>query len=163
MTAHVLHVGKDDCYRVAVLRSVGYRVRECASIPQLRAALEDGIEAEAVLVSEGHDPALHQAADIVGNKVPVVLFESASAITTVARCDLAVPSLTSPERWLKQLAQLLEWNRQVRALSRDLVQERHPLGTDPGTLRLEPWSGKEGPKRERPALAAFRGKTPGAL
>ena len=56
MDAHVLHIGADDCHRVAVLRSVGYQVDECLSLPQLASALErrKGVDAVFLTESDGY-------------------------------------------------------------------------------------------------------------
>jgi hypothetical protein len=119
MDAHVLHIGADDCHRVAVLRSVGYQVDECLSLPQLARALEHGTGVDAVFLTESDGLAHEQAVQLARQRsAPVILFLRSNGDEPPRRVDLVVEPLTSPTKWLHDVRALLEWSRGVRAQSK---------------------------------------------
>lgn len=119
MDAHVLHIGADDCHRVAVLRSVGYQVDECLTLQQLASALEIRKNVDAVFVTAtdgfSHEHAVSLARQ---HAAPVILFQNSNGEDSVRQIDLVVEPLTSPSKWLRDVRSLLEWNRGVRAQSK---------------------------------------------
>lgn len=119
MDAHVLHIGTDDCHRVAVLRSVGYRVDECASLPQMERALERTKGADAVFVTESDGISPEQIISLARARsaAPVILFRRSNRDTSEEAFDLVIEPLTSPARWLREVGVLVEWSRGVRARS----------------------------------------------
>ena len=118
MDAHVLHIGIDDCHRVAVLRSVGYRVEECASLLQLGSALERGNGADAVFLTESDGISQEQAIMVARERsmAPVILFRRTHQETTEEAFDLVVQPLTSPTKWLQDVESLLARSRVMRGL-----------------------------------------------
>lgn len=116
MDAHVLHIGADDCHRVAVLRSVGYLVDECVSLPQLAATLQRGRNVDAVFLTESDSFSNEQAVFLARQcPAPVILFQRSNDENPARQFDLVVEPLTSPSTWLRDVSALLEWSRGVRA------------------------------------------------
>lgn len=116
MDAHVLHIGADDCHRVAVLRSVGYRVDECLSPAQIAGFLAHPKRVEAVFLTETQGVSHGQAIYLARQRsVPVVLFQRANSADSGKQFDLVVEPLTSPSKWLRDVSALLEWRRGARA------------------------------------------------
>jgi hypothetical protein len=118
MDAHVLHIGADDCHRVAVLRSVGYLVDECLSLPQLANALERENGVDAVFLTESDGFAHEQATQLARQRsAPVILFLRSNDGGSARQVDLVVEPLTPPSKWLRDVKALLEWGRGIRAQS----------------------------------------------
>jgi hypothetical protein len=116
MDAHVLHVGADDCHRVAVLRSVGYRVVECLSPAQIASAMAATKRVDAVFVTESEGISHEQAVLLARQRwAPVILFQRANSADSSKQFDMVVEPLTSPSKWLRDVSALLEWSRGVRA------------------------------------------------
>jgi hypothetical protein len=142
MAARVIHFGPDDCHRLMVLRSAGYKVDGCVSLGQLRASLLAAGEAGAVLVSDGEGVVPEDAASLARSccSAPVVLFNRTNRSFESVTFDLVVHSLTPPEVWLREVGELIAKNRvlsgHLAALSRKsphLLQERaRNAGLPPG-------------------------------
>jgi len=116
MDAHVLHIGADDCHRVAVLRSVGYRVHECLSPAQIAGFLAHTKRVDAVFLTETEGISPGQAIFLARQRsAPVILFPRANSTDSAKQFDLVVEPLTSPSKWLHDVSALLEWSRGVRA------------------------------------------------
>jgi len=113
MAARVIHFGPDDCHRLMVLRSAGYAVDGCASLAQLRASLQAGGEADAVLMTEGDGVAPEDAASLAKScsSAPVILFSGTNRAYEGAAIDLVVHSLTPPEVWLNEVDALIAKSR----------------------------------------------------
>lgn len=123
MDAHVLHIGADDCHRVAVLRSVGYQVDECLSLPQFASALEGEKGVDAVFLTESDGLSHEQAIQLARRRsAPVVLFLRSHDGIPARQADLAVEPLTSPSKWLRDVGALVEWSRGVRAQTRPVPE-----------------------------------------
>ena len=130
MEGHVLHIGVDDCHRVAVLRSVGYRVDECGSLPQLARALERTKGAVAVFMTESDGLSPEKAISLARERsaAPVILFQSSNQETNDRAFDLVIPPLTSPDRWLREVGALLDGSRGMRRNSSPLTPQSGPAG-----------------------------------
>ena len=117
MAAHVLHIGMDDCHRVAVLRSAGYRVDECGSLMQMATALERANGADAVFLSASNNIPVEQTIALARERsqAPVILFRRSNQSETEDGLDLVILPLTTPEKWLREVDSLLDWRRTVRA------------------------------------------------
>lgn len=144
MDAQVLHIGADDCHRVAVLRSVGYEVDECLSLPHLARALERRRGIDAVFLTESDGLSHEQAIQLARQcSAPVILFLRSNIEGPVRQVDLAVEPLTSPSSWLRDVSALLEWSRGVRARSKSaseslrLLEMRKVRQIGGGTLRAD--------------------------
>jgi hypothetical protein len=119
MDAHVLHIGADDCHRVAVLRSVGYQVNECLSLPHFARALEPGKGVDAVFLTESDGFSNGSAIQLARQRsTPVILFLRSNEGDPARQVDLVVEALTPPSKWLRDVNALLEWSRGVRAQSK---------------------------------------------
>jgi hypothetical protein len=137
MDAHVLHIGADDCHRVAVLRSVGYQVDECLSLPQLAGALERRRGVDAVFLTESDGYSHEDAISLARQRsAPVILFQRSNSEKSARNCDLVVEPLTSPSKWLQDVSALLEWSRGVRAQSKGVSEPLRLLEMP----RVRPWS-----------------------
>ncbi len=117
MVARVIHFGPDDCHRLMVLRSAGYAVEECQSMPQLQRALESRTALDAVLLSEGDGISPQEAIAAVRTRSsnPVILFCSTTMAYENSGFDLIVPCLTAPNVWLNDVDALIEKRRALRA------------------------------------------------
>ena len=89
MEAHVLHIGVDDCHRVAVLRSVGYRVDECATLPQMARALKGANPTDAVFLTESNNISQEKAISLARehSPTPLILFQSSNQEKTYKQFD----------------------------------------------------------------------------
>lgn len=148
MAAHVLHIGMDDCHRVAVLRSVGYRVEECASLVQLATAL-DG--ADAVFLTESDGVPVEKAVSLARQRsaVPVIMFRRTSQGESEQEFDLVIPPLTSPDKWLREVSSLLEWSRTVRDQARVIADQARALRKETSALRMDSERERDRSVRER--------------
>ena len=137
--AHVLHIGMDDCHRVAVLRSVGYRVDEVASLPQLAAALGKTVAPLAVVLTESEAIPPSQAVTIARehSAAPVIFFPKSNYGVSEDEFDLVIQPLTSPEKWLQDVSRLLEWSRAVRTDAEALTDQSRSLLKDARIVRLD--------------------------
>ena len=109
MIARVIYFGPDDCHRLMVLRSAGYRVADCDSLSQLRALLASVAEVDAVLISDrdGISPREAVAAVRARSPLPVILFRNSNMAYEDSGFDLVVPCLTPPEVWLNDVETLI--------------------------------------------------------
>jgi hypothetical protein len=140
MAAHVLHIGMDDCHRVAVLSSAGYRVDECYSLLQLATALERTQDADAVILTESDNISPEQTVALARecSGAPVIFFRRSNVGAAEEQFDLVIHPLTSPEKWLQEVGDLLQWGRGVRVKSQTLPNEAVSPGMDAGGLRRPP-------------------------
>ena len=107
MASSIVHVGRDDCARLLVLKTAGYDILDCGlSTRRLQKSLQ--LPYEAIVVSESVGLVQSKALSLVGSQsAPVILFESVERILEPSGFDLVVPSLTSPEIWLERIEALL--------------------------------------------------------
>jgi hypothetical protein len=143
MAAKVIHFGPDECHRLMVLRSAGYSVEDCRSLAELRAILDAGAAADALLMSdaEGVDPQEAIAVARSRESLPVVLFRSTNLTYQESGIDLVVHCLTPPEVWLNQMDSLIERSRILRAQSKALVDQSAQLRRESAAVRG--WSRSE--------------------
>ncbi len=151
MAAHVLHIGMDDCHRVAVLRSVGYRVDECASLPQLATALEAANGADAVFLTESDGISPEQAISLARERssAPIILFRRSTYGMSEDEFDLVIEPLTAPEEWLNDVGSVLEWSRMVRAEAQVITDRSQSLRKETSVLRRDSQRERERSLRER--------------
>ena len=76
MSARVIYFGLDDCYRVPVLRAVGFEVRESDCLASLGLNFQQDQQIDAVIVSMDDRRNAEQAADMARENTlaPVILF-----------------------------------------------------------------------------------------
>jgi hypothetical protein len=153
MAAHVLHIGMDDCHRVAVLRSAGYRVDECYSLLQLATALERTQDAVAVILTESENISPEQAVALArgSSGLPVIFFRKSNGETTEGQFDLVIHPLTAPGKWLEEVDNLLQWSRE-RGSSQTFDEGVSP-GMAAGGLRRPPQRERELSVRERARIS----------
>lgn len=156
MAAHVLHIGMDDCHRVAVLRSAGYAVDEYASMPELAEALGGIPDLDAVLFSESENiaPEVVFALARECSAEPVIFFNSSNRRVSTPDFDLVIPPLTPPEKWLKQVSTLIERSRVLRAQGKSFADKARPLGLDTSMSRRPPVRERELSSGERMRLTS---------
>ncbi|KAA6460994.1 hypothetical protein DYQ86_12025 [Acidobacteria bacterium AB60] len=116
MDAHVVHIGQDHCHRAEVLRNAGYRVEECATLPQL-AGWERAGTPEAIFLTESEGLSAQEAVSAARARwaAPLILFQSTMQEANGMGFDLVIPPLTSPRKWLRQVRAVVEWSRGARA------------------------------------------------
>jgi hypothetical protein len=151
MAAHVLHIGTDDCHRVAVLRSVGYKVDECASLQQLATALDGARDADALILAESDDIAPEQAIQLARDRceAPLIFFRRTGQGASEDEFDLVIPPLTSPERWVKEVGGFLERSRMLRDQTQVISEQSRLLQKETRILRQDSERERERSVRER--------------
>jgi CxxC-x17-CxxC domain-containing protein len=137
MAARVLHFGQELCAALPVLRSAGYSVEFCRSVPQLRANLETGDQPDAVSMTDeivcGHEDAVSAARS--RSFAPLILFRQTDRDwfpdieydPTEAEFDLIVPRAAPASQWLSDIADVIAQCREVLALSRQLRRKSSQL------------------------------------
>jgi hypothetical protein len=135
MATSVIHFGEDICFRLPVLESAGYSVAECHSIELLSAALRHN--PEAVLLEEEPQSLIEAAAFLTRSRsaASLILFHSEVDSFTAGDFDLVIPSLTPPEEWLSEIADLLQQSRTIRAESQTLLKASSSLRQDSAAVR----------------------------
>jgi hypothetical protein len=112
-SARIIHFGTDDCHRVSVLRSAGYRVEDCRSLRTFREALTEEGKPDAVFITEregnlqGEAIALAQSC----SSAPLVLFRRSHSDLNGGSFDLVIDSLTPPKYWLEEIGELITRSR----------------------------------------------------
>ncbi len=154
MAVRVIHFGPDECHRLTVLRSAGYCVDACGSLPELHASLEAGVTADAVFLSDGEGVEPDQAVSLARSRcsAPVILFCSTNRSYKDSSFDLVVPNLTPPEIWLSEVNSLIAETRSLQSVSNEIVHESVPRRRD-AALAL----GKCRDERHRTGRERFRG------
>ena len=120
MAGKVIHFGWDDCYRVQVLRYLGYEVCESESLDELRRNLEGDNAVDAVIISEGLPHIIDQAATMVRqhSAAPLILFCRSEGILDESQFDRVYSSFVPPNLWVLETATLIEKGRAVREYAR---------------------------------------------
>lgn len=122
MASRIIHVGTDRCHRLPVLKSAGYTVETCISVPELRNALTAEEQLDAVVISEGVGGAHPDAVSLARShtSAPIVLFRETQLSFAESPFDLVVPVLAPPQAWLADIAALIAHSRSLRADARAL-------------------------------------------
>jgi len=156
MAARVVHYGVDECHRLTVLRSAGYAVDNCSSLPQLREALSTEGKPQAVFVTEDDRDSPRPVISIAKScsSAPLVLFRRSNAIFDEENFDLVIDSLTPPTQWLNEVQELIVNGQTLRARSRELVRES-------AHLRVESAAAREKSRTERQRSRKERHQNPG--
>ena len=154
MTARILHCGGDDCNRLAVLETAGYRVENCRSLPGLVTTLGDGVDTDAVILTEDYgDPSEDFVRAARGStEAPLILFQSADCRCNELEFDLVIPMLTPPRHWLAKMAATIEKSRAIRA-------ERLALAESSKRLRQESEAARESCAKVRQKIRETCGRT----
>jgi hypothetical protein len=141
----------DDCHRVAVLRSVGYRVEECSSLLQLATALDRTNGADAVFLTESDSIPPEKAVSLARERsaAPVILFRRTTKGESEQEFDLVIPPLTSPEKWLREVSSLLEWSRMVRDQARVMADQARTPRKQTTALRMDSENERDRSVRQR--------------
>ena len=131
MATGVIHFGVDDCSRVLVLQNAGYRVNHCCFIPELKAALHAPLRPSVTLFSESGGETRSEAASLIRSctiHTPIIFFSNAyEPCDEESRPDLIVPPFTTPERWLRWIASVIEQSRALQAASASLREKSASL------------------------------------
>lgn len=117
LAAKVIHLGVDVCYRLGVLRRAGYEIQECANLIEFRSVLQSGIDADAVFVNDSNGRVPPDAFSVArdSTSAPIILFPNSGRTYQLGQIDLIVPCFTPPERWLRDVANLIAQSRALRA------------------------------------------------
>lgn len=109
MAARVIHFGLDDCYRVPVLVSAGFEVKEATSLGELSVDLRGSEPLDAVLVCEDSGNLAEQAAEMVRQVMPapVILFRRSQRCIDERKFDRVYTCSTPPPVWLSETAALI--------------------------------------------------------
>ncbi len=113
MAMRVIHFGWDNCYRLGVLRGMGFEVREANTLDELQAELRDASGYDAVLLS--HDPQT-EFAQLISmvrgeTKAPVVVFRRSRQEIDEKQFDVVVGELVKPADWVRALMLTIERHR----------------------------------------------------
>ena len=122
MSAFLIHVGVDDCYRVPVLKGAGFFVEECRSVRGLGSTLIDFPEPDAIAIAESDEIEAGRAMALVrsSSTAPLILFQGRNRCLDASGFNLVIPPLTEPHAWLSDLVSLIEDSRQIRSRSRSI-------------------------------------------
>jgi hypothetical protein len=129
MGSSIIHVGTDDCQRIAVLRVAGFEVRSCNSFDQLHSALLGIPPADAVAIAECRGALIDKAVSLTRatSSIPLILFQGTSPHSLIGSdFDLVVPVLTSPQVWIARVQTLIEESRAIRTRS-EAIRETSAL------------------------------------
>lgn len=152
MAASIIHVGVDDCQRIAVLKVAGFEVNDCRSFDQLHAALLGIPAADAVAIAESRGELIEKAVSLtrVTSSIPLILFESPSPhLFNDSDFDLVVPALTSPAVWLERVQKLIAESRALRARSEGILEVSEMLRQRSALLKSEATSAVMRSRMER--------------
>lgn len=135
MATTIIHFGEDTCFRLPVLRSAGYTVEECESL-DVFAGLLNG-NTDAVMLEEEPEISAPRVVTLIRarSSAPIILFRNGGIQSASDGFDLIIPALTAPEDWLRQIADLLEQSRAVRAESMALTQTAAALRQESAAVR----------------------------
>ena len=117
MTAKLIHFGWDGCYRIGVLRSMGFEVIESQTLADLEAELRGSPHYDAVVLSEVQDTELARVLTVArgDTRAPMVLFRRNSwDQLDEKQFDVVVGELVNSVEWLRAIALVIECYR-VRA------------------------------------------------
>ena len=125
MVAKVIHFGLDHLHRVPVLRKAGYLVDKCILISELSGFLHFAHKHSAVLMTNGNMSKLEKAVSLIRSHspAPIIFFPGIETKHSESEFDLVVLSLTPPNDWLFNLAQLIEWSTKLPTESQ-MIQHR---------------------------------------
>ena len=123
--AKVIHFGCDDCYRIKVLRHVGYEVRESDSLDRLRLDLERGNDVDAVIVAGVPPQRAEQAAVLVRqySPAPLILFRRSNDELDESRFDRVFSWFSPDTHWLYSTALLVMQSKELRAQAEHLRRD----------------------------------------
>jgi hypothetical protein len=153
MADRILHFGDDECNRIIVLRSAGYSVEACPSLPNLDAALRNGGEPDAFVFAEERTPARYNGLTLVrsSSSAPVILFEHTLYCPDEPEYDLVISNLTPVQQWLDRIAALIEQSRAIFTSSPLTREQSARLRQESSDLRE-----KSHQERERSLCARAR-------
>jgi hypothetical protein len=125
VAARVIHFGLDDCYRVPVLLSAGFVVKEAASLGELSVDLHGPEPLDAVLVCEDPGNLAEQAAEMVRRVMPapVILFRRSQRCIDERKFDRVYTCTTPPAVWLSETAALIRKGYRLQAEAARLLTE----------------------------------------
>jgi hypothetical protein len=109
----IIHFGKDDCHRLSVLRSAGYRVEDCRSLRTFREALTADGGPDAVFITETDGNLQGEAISLAqsSSSAPLALFRRSHSDLSGGSFDLVIDSLTPPTYWLEEIGELIARSR----------------------------------------------------
>lgn len=113
MAVRVIHSGWDDCYRLAVLRRVGYEVTEAGNLAELLGELRATGHYDAVVVSEDAWMDLGEVLAGVRNatNAPVILFRGTQREIDGHHFELVIDRSLAPDEWLRAIALAIDQYR----------------------------------------------------
>jgi hypothetical protein len=137
-TASIIHVGPDDCHRIAVFKTAGYLVDICTSFAQLHQALIRIPPAQAVAVAESSEELARKTVSLARaiTLIPLILFQCVDPCLDETDFDLVVPALTDPNTWVTEIQQLIEESRAL-CLRSQTIRHQSALPAQESALRRE--------------------------
>jgi hypothetical protein len=141
---------------IPVLESAGFRVNVRSSIELLIEELQRQ-DAAAVAVPEQLGLKVENLITEVRSRssAPVILFESGLGQQLEAEFDLVIPVLTSPERWLQDIAGLINRSRTVLREAQELHAQSSALRNESRAVRRR---AREEAERPRELSRVFDGR-----
>lgn len=152
MAANVLYFGPDEWNRVQVLESAGYAVHQCLKVSDLESALRQPPQPAVVVMNSFGRANFKPAIEIIHAEAaatPVIVFPGPGETGFEKSVDLVVPPLTSPDEWLKEMAELLD-------RSRGLLEDAMSLQEQSATLTQQVAEAKAQSAETRAQSAATR-------
>src|ERR1700733_3287267 len=110
MTARIVHFGIDDFDRLRTLRDAGYSVDSSGSLAEFHSFFTSSAPVDAVAITEsrGALPANPMSFNQGITGVPLILFQGWTSNGNESEFNLVVPLLAPQNKWLKEIATLVD-------------------------------------------------------
>lgn len=157
MAARIIHLGEDRHHRVPILKGAGYLVDNCSSIFDLSNLFGANNRLSAVVMAESNLSLIRNAVSITRShcSAPIIFFPGTETAYSASEFDLIVPSFTYPQRWLADLARVIEWSSAVRSQSQSIQEKSLRLRRECIDLREKSRLERERSARERARMKRY--------
>src|ERR1700744_5126906 len=110
MSARILHFGMSDLNRLRAFKEAEYVVDSCATLTELQLVLHSARQHDAILFSESDGSTPGSVISLVraSSGAPLILFQSWTSNSNRSNFDLVIPALAPAEKWLQEIAELIE-------------------------------------------------------
>ena len=128
MADRVVLFGPDTCYRLLLLRSVGYLAHQCQSVAELGLLLQERADTDVILIGEKDRKARDDAVTLARSYsiAPLILLDDLNIGEPEEQFECIIRPLTPPEVLLRSVAATIAHSRALLANSAAL-RERSAL------------------------------------
>lgn len=145
MALRIVHFGKDECLRLAVLLRAGYRVDESGTSIFSLARLLMKEASDAIAISEDDKECDRETIRLARSlsPAPIVLFVGVNRKREEAGVDLAIGPLTRPWEWLNNIEGLIRRSKILPDLSAGLRKNAQAARAESASARQRTAEGIE--------------------